>query len=456
MSRRASIAARVILPMVAASVAGLIALGVIVGRAVERHFVEQDRDLLTGKVALVEQALGDGAGDPGALARALDAALVGHHGLSVVVLAAGGQTLYQHEAGLIPVRRLGAPVRAADGAEQLWTEAGEPPARGLTRRNDAGVTVAIATEISHHEHFITWFRTTLWSIGAVAALVMALLAWVAVRVGMAPLQSLRERVDAVTARRLDARLPPQAFPRELSGLAETLNGMLDRLESSFRRLEDFSSDLAHELRTPVGNLLMQTQVTLSRPRDVDTYRETLASNAEELERLTRIVSDMLFLAKAEQPDAVPNPEPIDLSAEAAEVIEYFTPLAEDRGVRLRADGQGMVLGDRLMLRRAIGNLLSNAIEHTPAGSPVTVGIGVTSDGRVELTVANPGQPIAAEHLPRLFDRFYRVDPSRRRGGEGSGLGLAIVRSIARAHGGEATAQSDETGTRFTLRLPASV
>ena len=211
--------------------------------------------------------------------------------------------------------------------------------------------------------------------------------------------------------------------------------MLARLEDSFRRLSDFSSDLAHELQTPLSNVMTQTQVALSRPRSADEYREVLYSSLEECDRLARTIADMLFLAKADHGQIVPRAEPIDLVDEVRELFEFYDALVEDRDVRLSCTGEGRLGGDRLMIRRALSNLLSNAIAHTPAGGRVEVLLDADGPGLTTIRVRNEGETIPPEHLPRLFDRFYRVDPARERATGGAGLGLAITKSIVTAHGG---------------------
>jgi two-component system heavy metal sensor histidine kinase CusS len=230
--------------------------------------------------------------------------------------------------------------------------------------------------------------------------------------------------------------------------------MLARLEGSFRRLSDFSADIAHELRTPISNLMIETQVALSRSRTADDYREILYSSLEEYEHLARMITDMLFLAKADNGLLVPNREELDLAREVDAVVEYYEVLAAERNIRLRRSGEGRISGDRLMLRRAIGNLVSNAVRHAPEGGEVTIELSPGEQGGIRIAVVNPGEPIATEDRNRIFDRFYRVDPSRQRSGEGAGLGLAIARSIATAHGGSIEAVATTTGARFELALPA--
>ena len=229
--------------------------------------------------------------------------------------------------------------------------------------------------------------------------------------------------------------------------------MLSRLEDSFKRLSDFSSDLAHELRTPISNLMTQTQVALAQARSAEAYREILYSSMEEYDRLARMVGDMLFLAKADHDLIVPRHETVDLAAEVTGLFEFYDALAESHGVHLALSGQAAVAGDKLMLRRALSNLISNAIRHTPLEGTISVQIEACGTDRVCIAVGNPGTPIPPEHLPRLFERFYRVDASRQRGGEGAGLGLAITQSIVAAHRGTLTVHSDAERTRFDIVLP---
>jgi two-component system heavy metal sensor histidine kinase CusS len=257
----------------------------------------------------------------------------------------------------------------------------------------------------------------------------------------------------ITASRLDDRLSVDTLPVELVDLADAFNAMLGRLEDSFRRLSEFSSDLAHELRTPISNLLTHTQVALQRSRSTEEYREVLYSNIEEFERLARTISDMLFLAKADNGLIVPRTEVVDLANEVRDLFDYYDALVDERGVRLGLTGEGTVPGERLMIRRAISNLLSNAVNHTPRGGTISVRIDREDTGGVRVAVENNGETIPSEHLPRLFDRFYRVDPARQRLGEGAGLGLAITKSIVAAHRGFVRAFSADGITRVEMIFP---
>lgn len=248
-------------------------------------------------------------------------------------------------------------------------------------------------------------------------------------------------------------MPVDAVPVEMADLAQELNRMLDRLQEDFQRLTDFASDLAHELRTPISNLLTQTQVALTTKRDAATYRDILASNAEEFQRLARMVSDMLFLAKTERGVDLPHKERFSARQDALALLEFYEAVAEEKRIRLQLKGDGEVEGDRLMFRRAVSKLLSNALRYTPEAGDITIRITSTAQ-TTTVAVENTGTDIDAKILPRLFDRFYRADASRAHpDSDGSGLGLAITRAIAEAHGGSVTATSGDGRTCFTLMFP---
>jgi len=266
---------------------------------------------------------------------------------------------------------------------------------------------------------------------------------------------MKERALKVTAHKLDERMPIDAVPVEMAELAHSLNAMLERLQQDFAKLMEFSSDIAHELRTPISNLLTQTQVSLSQHRDPDTYRDILASNAEEFQRLARMVSDMLFLAKTDHGIQLPNREDVALEDEAKSLLDFYDAVAEDKELRLRVVGAGSVVGDRLMIRRAISNLLSNALRHAHPRTEVALTVETQMHG-TSLCVTNTGDPIDTPDLPRLFDRFYRVDKARAHpSSDGAGLGLAITKAIMLAHGGSASVTSSEGTTRFCLQFLGS-
>jgi len=450
-----SITLRLTLLFVATSATILVALGTVIGQAVEVHFEEQDLAEINSKLEIARHTISKvrSPADMDAVPQHLEDALIGHHGLSVAVFAPGNRPVFT-TPGADFLKELIA-ARSKESGENrskplVW-ESGERAYRGIVMSVPSSVvaaspfTVAVALDISHHREFMTAFRKTLWIFVAFGILLTGFLGWFAARRGLAPVRNIARVAKGISATRLGDRLPQESVPAELADLATSFNDMLDRLEDSFRRLSDFSSDLAHELRTPVSNLMTQTQVALSHSRSAEEYREILYSNLEEYDRLARMVSDMLFLAKADNGLIVPHRENIDLATEAGELIEFYEALAEENSVRVSRSGSGSVTGDRLMIRRAISNLLSNAIRHTPRGGLIEVEVRDLGKAGIRIAVENPGEAIPPEQLPRLFDRFYRVDPCRQRSTEGAGLGLAITKSIVEAHGGTISV-STENGT----------
>ncbi len=287
-----------------------------------------------------------------------------------------------------------------------------------------------------------------------ATLVSGLLGWLAAHRGMAPLRAMKSRASNVTGQKLNQRMPVEAVPVEMADLAHELNQMLDRLQKDFQRLSDFSSDLAHELRTPISNLMTQTQVALSSRRDAETYQDILASNSEEFQRLAKMISDMLFLAKTERGVDLPHKERFSTAQEVRALIDFYDAVAEEKGIRLELRGEGEIVGDRLMFRRALSNLLSNALRHAERMTSVVIDIS-QAGGHTQVEVSNTGDEIDPNVLPRLFDRFFRADPSRNRPEtEGAGLGLSITRAIVEAHGGRAMVHSSARNTRFVLDFPS--
>lgn len=284
---------------------------------------------------------------------------------------------------------------------------------------------------------------------------VALGAWLIARTGLAPLRRFRGLAASIGAKSLGRRISEPGLPTELDELALEFNAMLGRIDAGYTRLQEFSADLAHELRTPVATLLGRSQVALSQRRTQEELREVLEGNIEELERLSRLITDMLFIAQADNASPLLQREVVDLHHESAGIADYLSIVGEEKGVTVEVKGEGSVPGDRLLIQRAVTNLLSNAIRHSDDGAVVRVNVKEARAGEVSLTVENVGEPIPADHVERIFDRFFRVDASRARLSGGTGLGLSIVRSIMQAHGGQVSATSDsETRcTTFELAFP---
>lgn len=278
------------------------------------------------------------------------------------------------------------------------------------------------------------------------------LGWLVARQGLSPIRQIGALMERISAEKLDKRIGARPWPAELQSLAQVFDAMLARLQTSFDQLSRFSADLAHEFRTPVNNLVAAASVTLSRARSETEYQETLTVIVEEGERLTRMISSMLFLARADNAEQAVNKEPLSTGQEFSKLREFFDALAEQRGVHISSHGDVALEADPVLLRRALSNLIANSIQHMPDGG--TVNLAATrGPGGVLISVADDGEGIAEEHLPHLFTRFYRVDPSRA-SSERSGLGLAVVKSIAELHGGTVQIESrQKKGTTATLFFP---
>jgi two-component system heavy metal sensor histidine kinase CusS len=288
----------------------------------------------------------------------------------------------------------------------------------------------------------------------VATVASATMAWLLVRRGLAPLRAMNAAIGHIDVHKLDARIGQQPWPTDLQVLAQNFDAMLHRLQASFEQLSRFSSDLAHEFRSPITNLVAAASVMLARERTASEYQETLAVMVEEGERLARMVSSMLFLARADNAKQALHLEPVSIEQEFAKLTEAFDALAEEGGVALRAYGQGVVPADPMLLRRALSNLLSNALYHTPRAGLVEMSARAAPGG-VEISVRDTGCGIAVADLPHVFDRFYRGDMARS-SSESTGLGLALVRSIAELHGGSVGVESVlGQGSCFTFSLPVA-
>jgi heavy metal sensor kinase len=276
------------------------------------------------------------------------------------------------------------------------------------------------------------------------------------RAALRPVDEMARTARRITAEDLSRRVERRGSGDELDGLAETLNGMLARLEDAFGQTRRFAADAAHELRTPLTVLRGGIEVALRMERSPDEYRRVLASSLEEVERLIRLAEDLLLLSRS-----LAGPEgsraPVDLEPLVLEVFEVGARIGRDAGVSVRVDATAPapVAGDAAALRRALLNLVENAVKYTPPGGKVEIGLA-RGDGVAEITIADTGIGIEPADLERIFEPFLRLDAARARDTGGAGLGLAIARSIVIAHGGSITVESRPgSGSRFTVRLPST-
>jgi len=299
-----------------------------------------------------------------------------------------------------------------------------------------------------------FFATALVLVCAAGTVLVALLGFRLARLGLSPLARLSAEAQAISPENRAQRLRPQLHSNELSDLTASFNGALDRMEHAYAQLEAFNADVAHELRTPLTNLIGQTQVALGKDRPAAALKEVLQSNLEELERLRAIVNDMLFLARADRGAMAKNRERASVAREIGATVEFLDVILDEAGVSVKVSGDAQVPIETSLFRRAVTNLLQNAVEHSDRGAEIRVeveplptgggtgaGAGAGPGAGVRIAVKNAGEPIAEHHAVRLFDRFYRVDGARESRGGNHGLGLSIVKAVASMHGGTVFASS---------------
>ncbi len=323
---------------------------------------------------------------------------------------------------------------------------------------DQFVTVAVAVDVSRKEELLARFRLWFWITSAGMLVLFPLVGYQIARQGIRPVEEIALTARRITSSHLGERIAAEGYPYELASLAVTFNTMLDGLEESFDRISRFSADIAHDLRTPVNNIRGEAEVALARARTIFEYRDALESSLEEAVRLSDLISNLLFLARTESPLNHLRLEQVNVSELLEGVREYYDASAVDAGVTLTGgESREPVTAevDRTLMQRAVGNLVSNAVAHTPKGG--TVALTTRADAAcVAIEVADTGVGIPPEALPRVFDRFFRVDSSRSKASGGTGLGLAIVQGIMSLHGGTVEIASQPgVGTRVTLRMPGT-
>ncbi|MBB5190983.1 two-component system heavy metal sensor histidine kinase CusS [Silvimonas terrae] len=335
----------------------------------------------------------------------------------------------------------GTPLSAV--AAMATTGVGEPPIEIM-----AGRLMAERTRL------LQSYRNRILLLAAFAALISSAVGFVLIRRGLAPVRRLAGHADSVNTANLDGRIDDAGAPQELLPLIRAFNNMLDRLGSGFTRLSQVSTDLAHDLRTPINNLLGQTQVALSKARSAEEYEQLLASNAEEFERLMRMADNMLFLARSEHQHTELEWQALEIESELVRIADYFEGPALDRDLSIVVSGTGRLHADPVLLRRALANLLANAVRHADEGSVIQV-TGLVGPEHVVLAVENHGPGISQALQARLFDRFFRGDSARSDSGQSSGLGLSIVRTIMNLHHGVCRVYCADGITRFELVFPST-
>jgi two-component system heavy metal sensor histidine kinase CusS len=468
--RARSITCRLVCGYALVSLVMLSLAAVLLHRGLRRGFEIEDGELLSDRIADVRRAV---ERSPGNLTAAQEEILqlAGERDIEKFygrLLDASGKVLVETPGAaevMPPPSECPRPEGLEDKADEVvyvkspngnpaWLVAAQIAQGG----QGPAMVYQVALDTRHVEKWLGDFSQKLILVVAGATMVTGLLGWEIARRSLRPLADITAAAQRITASGLNDSIGEKPWPRELVSLAVEFDGMLERLRNSFERLSQFTADAAHEFRTPLNNLLGATSLALARPRSSEEYRTLLEANLEEYQRLSHMMERLLFLARADNAQMVVNPQVLDAGGVLREVAEFFSALAEDRGVVLHCEGTGTLTADPALLRMALTNLVSNALRHAPAGSAVSL-TAAPRNGGVCITVADEGEGIAEEHLPRLFDRFYRAEASRAATGghSGAGLGLALVKTIMEIHGGTVTVESGAgKGAVFRLEFPAAV
>lgn len=409
---------------------------------------QEDDESLMDQQTRIRAILDQSPFDPGALRREVDSVTAADRQLSLHV------RVFDRD-GAILAESAGMPNFGTESSA-TGREVETPDGRSfrVIGSRTGPFLIQVALDRTREEAMLTQYLRNLWAVLAAAVLLCALGGYRIAKRCIRPIHEVIDKAQEIGAATLDQRIESAGQAAEITALAVTFNAMLDRLQDSFARLSRFSADIAHELRTPVNNMRGEMEVGLGKARSPEEYRETIGSALEECLRLSRIIDSLLFLARAENPETQIRREHLNIGQELRTVAEFYEVTASDAGVALTVDAPPAVEArlDRTLFQRAVSNLVANAISYTPAAGRVTVS-AVRDGGALRVEVADTGCGIPAAHLPRVFDRLYRVDGARSSASGGVGLGLAIVKSVAQLHGGSVEIVSEENrGTRVTMLM----
>src|SRR5437867_9354437 len=418
-----------------------------------QHAVAEDNAVLTDRVAALRADIHESG--PDVFAEELKSRQPREHtAYWVRMLDSQGRTYAETPGmdGLLPPEIFPPPQKSASTVGSLKDYRRGPKLFSLVAVNEESGSqpyiLQVAQDRSSDERVERNFAVLFIMVLSGSVLASAFIAVVVTKRSLRPLREMTESVARVGPTHLKERVTPAEWPRELKPLASAFDDMLKRLDDSFTRLSQFSADLAHELRTPIANMIGEAQVALTRDRTAAEYRETIESTVGECERLSRIVDNLLFVARV---DAAREPiarKRFDARAAVEKIAAFYQTIAEERHVTITCSGEGQIYADPDLFERAVGNLLDNALRFTPEHGSIHITLS-EHNGQFELAVGDNGCGIAPEHLSRVFDRFYRADSSR--GSDGAGLGLALVNSIVDLHGGSANIES-EIGRGTTVKL----
>jgi two-component system heavy metal sensor histidine kinase CusS len=456
-SKNRSIAAQLILLFtLAATLLLTCALGMCYWLVV-RHAFEEDNAALSDKIAVLSQDVKQ-SGPEKALAVQSAFGSAGEHSTYWIRILDPAEHLIAETANMasvLPQQAFPPPANSSGRFPVPKNYRSGPRIFSLIttseQSNGAAYIIQIAQDRSVDAAFEREFGILFLVVLALSVLGGVVIVRITTRHALQPVAEMARSVQRIGPTHLSERIAPRAWPRELQPLAEAFDQMLGRLEDTFTRLSQFSADLAHELRTPVGNILGEAQVSLTRDRTPAEYREVIESIVAECEDLSRIVDNLLFLARAESARERVVYSEFDGRTAIEKIAAYYSAIAEDRNVRIDFDGDAIITADPVLFERAVSNVVENALNFTPDGGTIAILLSSDTD-HIKVAISDTGCGIAPEHIARVFDRFYQADPSR--SSRGSGLGLALVKSIVELHNGSVAIQSQmNQGTKVTLRFP---
>lgn len=460
-----SIAARLTLWQAVCGFVVLVAVTSLLYWTLVKSLERDDDQFLGERMAVLLPLLAGSADSPAELAAEITRESGGHNPARLYIrLLTSDGTILGETAGMahaLPSELFPKPpARGSAGMEQfdLDTIAGRPFRVATAAVSAIGATsttiVHLALDRTREELLLRTYGTYMGIMLLIGLLLFAVTTWLISGRGMRPVASFTRIVQEVQANRMHPRVGAGHWPGELTELAGSFDAMLERLERAFQALDRFSADIAHELRTPLNILRGEAEVALQHAVSSNEYRAVLESSLEEYNRLSRLVDALLFLARAEHGSDEIQKKTLDARSEALAVCDFYETVAAEHRVAMNVTGNAALVADSMLVRRSLSNLLSNALRHTPQGGTVQISIAQSTNFGVTIEVSDSGCGIAPEHLPRVFDRFYRADEARARDAEGAGLGLAIVKTIMTLHGGSVVIDNNPAGgATVTLSFP---
>jgi two-component system, OmpR family, heavy metal sensor histidine kinase CusS len=316
------------------------------------------------------------------------------------------------------------------------------------------VTVVIVLNASHHVVFLEKLKKMLFWFVLGGFILFSVLGMVLTPRELKPLKVFSKRIKSFSMGSLAQRISKEPWPDEVKGLAVTFDELMSHLESGVRALNHFSSDLAHELKTPITNLRVETEVMLEQSRSNEEYEFTLRNNLEELERLSTMIERLLVLARLDNSAFQLCLSTVSLSSRIKKLVAYYDIVAMEKGILITLTGEATILADVTLIEMAIGNLISNAVKYSSPDTQIDIEVVSLPNKEVEVRVKDTGMGILATQQACIFDRFYRGDLSRSQNIPGDGLGLAIVKAIMDVHKGTASVESRQSeGSLFILTFP---